>query len=178
MIESTDWLLLHTKAGKESFAADNLRNQGIEYFLPMTQHVRPNGRTTKRVPRAFFLRYLFARIPDEGFLRSVRSTRGVSGIVRSGDEPLWVQDKDIVTIKNQVREDGFYYASDRVINPEFGFAIDEIVRVIDFCSCWHDKIAKFKGPSKETGHILVELDAPNLGKAFTVSMPINSIIGL
>jgi transcription antitermination factor NusG len=178
MIEQTDWLLLHTKAGKESFAADNLRNQRIEYFLPLTCERRPNGRTTKRVERAFFPRYLFARIPDECLLRSVRNTRGVSGIVRSGDEPLWVQDKDIEIIKNQVRGDGFYYASDRAINPEFGFAIDEIVRVIDFCSCWHEKLAKFKGPAKESGLILVEFDAPNLGKAFTVSMPLGSVIGL
>lgn len=175
MIEPTDWLLLHTKAGKELFAAENLHKQQIEYFLPLTEIVKPNGSSIKRIEKAFFQRYMFARIADESFLRPIRNTRGVSGIVCAGGEPLWVADSDILMIQSRKRPDGYFYAEDRNIDPQFGYAIDEIVKVISCYSPWIDKVGKFKGASKVEGEILMEIDMPNFGKSFVIPVPARSI---
>jgi transcriptional antiterminator RfaH len=79
------WYLIHTKPSGEATARENLVRQGYEVYLPrLQQSVRRRGGIEERVV-ALFPRYLFLRL-EEGAqaLAPVRSSIGVSGVVRFG----------------------------------------------------------------------------------------------
>jgi transcriptional antiterminator RfaH len=81
------WFAVYTKPRQENIAQENLERQGFRCFLPMA--VNPYQRRSKQSPRieALFPRYLFINvIPDQQSLGSVRSTIGVSNLVRFGLE--------------------------------------------------------------------------------------------
>jgi transcription antitermination factor NusG len=170
MINQSSWLLLYTRSGKEMFAAENLANQNIEYYLPMESVWVKKVRTAKPVEKPLFPRYLFAR-PNEGMLRSISGTRGVSGIVRFGDEPYAVDDSIIIGIQTEILLANEQRQAKGVL-PKYGFAVNEMVRIIDEFSTWRDRLGRFKGPGKKQNEILIEFDLPNFGK--TVIVPISS----
>jgi transcription antitermination factor NusG len=169
---STDWLLLYTKSGKETFAADNLYNQRIEYYLPMQPVWTKKRNRATEVEIPLFPRYLFAR-PTPGMLRSISGTRGVRGIVRFGDEPITVENDIIEGIKSEIILASETRAA-KGIDRRYGFAINEVVKIIDCFSAYFERTGKFKGPGKNSGEILIEIDYPNLGKSFTHPFPVGS----
>jgi transcriptional antiterminator RfaH len=79
------WYLIHTKPSAEALAQANLKRQGYGVYLPrVTQSVRHREGWRETVG-ALFPRYLFLRLSEgEQSLAPVRSTIGVSGIVRFG----------------------------------------------------------------------------------------------
>lgn len=81
------WYLVHSKPNGEAVAEQNLVRQGYEVYLPrLLQYFRRAGRRHQRIS-ALFPRYLFLRVTDgQDALAPVRSTRGVSGIVRFGND--------------------------------------------------------------------------------------------
>ena len=79
------WFTVYTKPRQERTALENLQRQGFHCFLPMA--VNPYQRRTERKPRIepLFPRYMFLQaIADQQSLGPVRSTRGVSSLVRFG----------------------------------------------------------------------------------------------
>ncbi len=87
------WYLVHTKPNSETVAEQNLVRQGYEVYLPRILHsVRRSGRRHQRIS-ALFPRYLFLRVTEgRDAFAPVRSTRGVSGVVRFGVEFAIVPD--------------------------------------------------------------------------------------
>ena len=85
--ESTPpWYLAYTKPRQEMVAQLNLRQQGFETYLPLFKVLRRGAAGPVMEP--MFPRYLLLRPGREGqSLGTVRSTRGVSGLVRFGVEP-------------------------------------------------------------------------------------------
>ncbi len=85
------WYLVYSKPQQEERARSHLARQGYEVFLPHI-HIqqRNNGRTKQRVT-ALFPRYLFIHLDlaneDWG---PIRSTLGVSNLVRFGQSPARV----------------------------------------------------------------------------------------
>ena len=79
------WYLIRTKPGGEATAQENLRRQGFEIYLPRVQQtVRRLGRWRESIA-PLFPRYLFLRLAEgEQALAPVRSSVGVSDIVRFG----------------------------------------------------------------------------------------------
>ncbi len=79
------WFVVFTKPRREQEAAEQLRNQGFELFLPLLeQQKRRRGQWTV-VIEPLFPRYLFLCVdPDQVSVAPVRSTLGVSGFVRFG----------------------------------------------------------------------------------------------
>jgi transcription antitermination factor NusG len=172
MINQSSWLLLYTRSGKEMFAAENLANQNIEYYLPMESVWVKKVRTAKPVEKPLFPRYLFAR-PNEGMLRSISGTRGVSGIVRFGDEPYAVDDSIIIGIQTEILLANEQRQAKGVL-PKYGFAVNEMVRIIDDLSPWAGRVGRFKGPAKREDEILIEIEYPNLAKSFVHPFPVGS----
>jgi transcriptional antiterminator RfaH len=98
------WYLIHTKPSSEAIASANLRRQGYEVYLPrLAQRVRRSGYVRERIA-AVFPRYLFLRL-NEGVesLGPVRSSVGVTGVVRFGSRYAVVPDKVIHDLRE--RED-------------------------------------------------------------------------
>lgn len=87
------WFAVYTKPRQEQVALANLERQSFECYLPMA------GNKTRR--ESLFPRYLFlSAIPERQSMDSVRSTRGVVGLVRSGLELTKIPASVIAALKN------------------------------------------------------------------------------
>ena len=102
------WFAVYTQPAKEAFAAQELRNQGFEVYLPRYQKLRRHAGRTDIVAAPLFPRYLFAGIDlDAQRWRSVNGTRGVVGLVMSGDRPMPVPEPVMAEIRGREDENGF-----------------------------------------------------------------------
>jgi len=85
---SPNWFAVYTKPRQEQIALLNLERQSFECYLPMAEDPQQRRRARhKGRHEAMFPRYLFLNADTERqSLASVRSTRGVVGLVRAGFE--------------------------------------------------------------------------------------------
>ena len=98
-----NWFAVVTKPRQEQIALENLQRQDFECFLPLADN--PYQRRRKRHQRMIeplFPRYLFLNaIAGQQNLAPVRSTRGVTTMVRFGTELAVVPESIINAIKNR-----------------------------------------------------------------------------
>ena len=98
----SQWFLIYTKPNQEKRAKENLENQGNEVFLPMIASEK-----TKQ-PQSFslkpmFPRYLFTKfIVENSNWTHIKSTRGVSHVIRFGDKLTEVPNSVIDYLKSKV----------------------------------------------------------------------------
>lgn len=87
------WYLVYSKPRQEKLAEINLERQGYRVWLPrMRVSRRRSGRWIEAI-EPVFPRYLLIRLDAGGDnFAPIRSTRGVSGLVRIGMEPAVVPD--------------------------------------------------------------------------------------
>lgn len=110
------WFAVYTQTGKETYAAQHLQNQGFGVYLPRYQKLRRHAGKTEIVAAPLFPRYLFAGIDtDAQRWRSVNGTRGVIGLVMSGDKPIPVPEPVMAEIRGREDELGFIQLN----RPEF-----------------------------------------------------------
>lgn len=104
------WYLVYCKARQEDAAAEGLREQGYEVYLPKIQikRRRPGGAVFVEEP--LFPRYLFVAVAsDEKSISPVQYTRGVQKLVRFGHEVLSVRRDIVVALKKREDPDtGFH----------------------------------------------------------------------
>jgi transcriptional antiterminator RfaH len=96
------WYLVHTKPRQETIAQENLERQGYECYLPFLRMEKLRQRTLIVIEEALFPRYLFIRLGQDDSAKSwepIRSTRGVTTLVRFGHEPARVADALIAVLK-------------------------------------------------------------------------------
>jgi len=120
------WYLVHTKPRQEKCAQENLERQGYECYLPFfhKEKLLKNGVAVAQEP--LFPRYLFIRLGQGHADKSwtpIRSTKGVSQLVRFGVHPAKVQDALIERLR----------ATEAAVqsNPERLFTPGEQVRLTD-----------------------------------------------
>lgn len=98
------WYLIHSKPRQERVAGEQLERQGYEIYLPLASVRRRRRNRTIRIIDPMFPRYLFIHLSNEtDDWRPIRSTVGVSTLVRFGDMPAKIPDSLITEL--QVRED-------------------------------------------------------------------------
>ncbi|MBU3725673.1 MAG: transcription/translation regulatory transformer protein RfaH [Burkholderiaceae bacterium] len=98
------WYLVHTKPRREQVALENLDRQGYQCYLPTIPSERLCQGLLKVVNEPLFPRYLFIRLGLDDSAKSwapIRSTRGVSRLVRFGLEPAQVHDSLIEQLRIQ-----------------------------------------------------------------------------
>jgi transcriptional antiterminator RfaH len=121
------WYAIQTKPHAEMTALENLVRQGYRVYLPRCRVRVSHARRRIIALRPLFPRYLFA-----GFDRSqkpwrpIRSTHGVSDVVRVGDEPIAVPDAVIDALRQQEQAGTF----DRVTARQ-SFRVGDLVRVTE-----------------------------------------------
>ena len=103
----SSWYLILTKPRQEHTARENLERQGYSTYLPVTHvRTRQRGRAFTRIA-PMFPRYLFIRlsagVDDWG---PIRSTLGVTSIVRFGQLPAKVPDSLISKLRDREDEAG------------------------------------------------------------------------
>lgn len=110
------WYLVYAKPRAERVAEENLARQGYTTYLPrMCVQRRRSGQLATFV-QPLFPRYLFVQlnaVVDN--LAPIRSTVGVSGLVRFGMDPARVPEYLVSMLQSQDDADGIH----RVLSPEF-----------------------------------------------------------
>ena len=81
-----NWYAVYTKPRQERIAQENLERQSFEVYLPLMRASRKRRGKWVEMIEPMFSRYLFIRLePGTTNVASVRSTRGVTGLVQSGN---------------------------------------------------------------------------------------------
>lgn len=100
-----NWYLAYTKPRQEEVARTHLERQGFEFYLPLYKKFKKTEQGPVSVFEPMFPRYLFFRPGKPGqSISAVRSTRGVSTIVRFGFEPA-VIGEDLLDRIRQIEEE-------------------------------------------------------------------------
>ena len=87
------WLVVHSKARAEELAAENLRRQGYEVFLPQLRQRKRRQNRWQWVTGPLFPRYLFVNVVlGEQDTAVIRSTIGVASLVRFGQALVPIPD--------------------------------------------------------------------------------------
>ncbi len=90
-IENAHWYLIYTKPRQEYRAQENLKQQGFEVYLPLHQSERLLRGKLRVIEEPLFKRYVFVRFNSHNSpWHTIRSTLGVSELVRTGGQPAKV----------------------------------------------------------------------------------------
>ena len=94
------WLVVMTKPRSETVARDNLLRQSFEVYLPAWADWKRRAGRWAYTSRPMFPRYLMCRTisPAQG-LSSIRSTFGVTDLVRFGDVPARLDDSVVESLR-------------------------------------------------------------------------------
>ncbi len=90
------WYLIQTKPRSEKLALENLTNQGYECYLPMMKVEKVINKQIEVQKVPLFPRYLFINLDLDFESKSwvpVRSTRGVSNLVKFGQTPAKIHEE-------------------------------------------------------------------------------------
>ena len=94
------WLVAYTKPRQEQVALQNLERQNFEVYLPRYKKFKSTETGPVPVFEPMFPRYiLFRPSKPEQSIESVRSTKGISHIVRFGFDPGVVSANMVATIQ-------------------------------------------------------------------------------
>tara|TARA_R110002073_G_scaffold260853_1_gene423713 strand:+ start:97 stop:597 length:501 start_codon:yes stop_codon:yes gene_type:complete len=112
------WYLIHSKPKDEKLAQDNLERQGYETYLPLILgRTKKRGKTTKSI-LPMFPRYLFIHLSDQtDDWGPIRSTLGVSSLIRFGATPAKVPDNLIKTLKHNENSQGIHELTSAPLSP-------------------------------------------------------------
>jgi transcriptional antiterminator RfaH len=103
------WYLIHSKPKSENVAKENLERQGYETYLPLILgRTKRRGKTIKSI-KPMFPRYLFIHLSEEtDDWGPIRSTLGVSSLIRFGVTPAKIPDTLINSLKENENSEGIH----------------------------------------------------------------------
>jgi transcriptional antiterminator RfaH len=108
MIGETRWYVVQTQVNGEAKAAENLRRQRYEIYLPRYLKPRRHARKVDLTAKPLFPRYLFVAIDiATQRWRSIQSTAGVSRLVTNGDDPAALPEGVVRALKAREDSKGF-----------------------------------------------------------------------
>ena len=118
-----NWIVVRSKPRSEKIAYAQLKEKGIEAYLPLLKERRKWSDRKKWVEFPLFSSYLFAKIEIKKSI-FVLQTHGVSSLVKFGEEIAIVQDEVVNAIKLAI--DGGYQ-----LTPAEYFIAGNAVEVIE-----------------------------------------------
>ncbi len=112
------WYLIQTKPKSEELARENLERQGYDAYLPLIMgRAKKRGKTIKSI-QPMFPRYLFIHLSDQtDDWGPIRSTLGVSALVRFGMTPAIVPEKIIKSLKTNENAQGIHELPSKLLSP-------------------------------------------------------------
>ncbi len=96
------WLVVYSKATQEDKAETNLKNQSFETYLPKFRKEVITLNKIKELIKPLFPRYLFVKITQNSIQKNIgliRSTYGVSELLKIGEDPLEIKEEIIDSIR-------------------------------------------------------------------------------
>jgi transcriptional antiterminator RfaH len=107
------WFVLHTKPRQEAVAQAQLERQGYPVYYPRLCLPRLRRSRWSDVIEPLFPRYLFVGLEvGEQAMAPVRSTRGVSAVLRFGDRYAEVPAALIEALRDRADESGLHVLAD------------------------------------------------------------------
>lgn len=107
-VSGARWYVVQTQVNGEAKAAENLRRQGYEAYLPRYLKRRRHARKVDFATKPLFPRYMFVAIDmATQRWRSVQSTVGVSRLVTYGDLPAVVPEGVVRALRAREDARGF-----------------------------------------------------------------------
>ena len=160
------WYVIHTKPRQESLALENLQRQGYTTYCPQITISKRRRNAWHQVTEPLFPRYLFIELTEgEDDFGPIRSTLGVSNMLRFGGKPATISEEIIQTLQQQERDNA------DAPDPELPVKPGDRVRVMDGPFAGLEGI--FQNNSKDARVIiLMEL----LGRENKVTVDRDSII--
>lgn len=105
------WYLVQSRPRQEQTARTHLERQGYPVYLPMTRQRKIHRQRLTSTVTPLFPRYLFICLDERADNWSpIRSTRGVSTIVRFGHQPARVPDDLVPLLQQRENADGLHEA--------------------------------------------------------------------
>ena len=103
------WYLIYSKPKEEKLAKEHLDRQGYETYLPLVLgRIKKRGRTQRSI-QPMFPRYLFIYLSDQtDDWGPIRSTIGVSNLVKFGMAPAKVPENLIIRLKENEADEGYH----------------------------------------------------------------------
>lgn len=99
------WYVIYTKPKQEVVAWENLERQGFPVYCPKITLKRRSSSGWKDVTEPLFPRYLFVQLTEgEDSFSPIRSTHGVSKMLRFGNRPAQISEQAIDAIKLQEQQ--------------------------------------------------------------------------
>jgi len=159
------WYLLYSKPRQEGVAVENLKRQGYETYLPLIRTRRRRQGQYVSLVEPMFPRYLFIHLSDQtDNWGPIRSTLGVSGLVRFGDLPAQVPDRLLQALRSRDDDSGIQQFETPDFKP------GDRVRIAEGPMAGYEGIFQARS-SKE--RVVVLLDV--VGQATRVQMPVGQI---
>jgi transcriptional antiterminator RfaH len=161
-----NWYVIHTKPRQEEHARENLERQGYTTYCPYISVSKRRRNAWQTVSEPLFPRYLFIELTEgEDDFGPIRSTLGVSNMLRFGGKPAIIGNDIIETLRQQERDNA------ETPEPEVPVKPGDRVRVLEGPFAGLEGI--FQNNSKDARVvILMEL----LGRENRVSVDRDSII--
>lgn len=165
-IESINtWHLIYTKPKQEKLAETHLSRQGYHVYLPLFHSLQRRQGRYQTLVEPLFPRYLFILLnTSTDNWAPIRSTRGVTSLVRFGGLPAKVPAQLIKLLMKNENKNG----AEQLNVPQF--EPGENIQILDGVMAGYQGIVKAKNSTKR---VTVLLDV--VGKAMKVELPIDSV---
>lgn len=103
------WYLVYSKPRQENSAVENLLRQNYEVYFPQIGIWRTRRNNRQLVIEPLFPRYLFIHLDSQSDnWAPIRSTFGVTSLVRFGTEPARVPDHLVEFLKSRQNTEGLH----------------------------------------------------------------------
>lgn len=159
------WYAVQTQPRRELRAAEELRRQGYDVFVPAYRKRRSHARRITTVPTALFPGYLFVSLVPSQPWRAINGTVGVVRIVGSGDAPAPIATDVVEGLMARRDADGFV-----ALRPRHDFAPGDRVRVCG--GTFEDALGLYEG-LRDADRVAILLDI--LGRRVRVTLPLDAI---
>lgn len=160
--EITRWSLVFTKPRGEKLAEENLLRQGFECFSPMFSIQRRRRGRWVWIEEPLFPRYVFVGTHPEQSWAPIRSTLGVSALVRFGGEIAMVPEKLVDQLRAQAQASP---------SRHYVFKQGQSVRLVGETYSSIEGIFQMQDGA-ERAHVLISL----LGRPALVTVPLSQLV--
>ena len=121
------WYAVYTKPNGENTAEVNLERQGYVVYLPRLKQARRRRGRWVGIVEPLFPRYLFVRLEmQRDNIAPIRSTKGVTGLVRFGSEPAPVPEGFVESLQAAADEESGCQIIDCTL-----FKKGDVVRILE-----------------------------------------------
>lgn len=123
---SRQWYVVYTKPRQEAVALENLERQGYQAYLPRWKVSKRKNSVFKSLIEPFFPRYLFIHMDkSRDNWAPIRSTRGVSGIVRFAGQPKPVPNELVAMLQRNENNESLQLVSEKTWKPGDEVEVEE-----------------------------------------------------